>query len=126
MTLSLLELTTHLKSPGNILEISYRPDLGAGNLRKRWGRGRTEHHRGDLWGLFIAGNLCCCLPTKFEINLVSLLGKIILRKEAIDLPEGENVFSWNIKNQNISTGVYFVEISNKENHKIIRKILYIK
>ena len=61
-----------------------------------------------------------------EINLVSLLGKIILRKEAIDLPEGENVFSWNIKNQNISTGVYFVEISNKENHKIIRKILYIK
>tara|TARA_B100000427_G_scaffold308584_1_gene296924 strand:+ start:80 stop:2416 length:2337 start_codon:yes stop_codon:yes gene_type:complete len=63
---------------------------------------------------------------KFEINLVSLLGKIILRKEAIDLPEGENVFSWNIKNQNISTGVYFVEISNKENHKIIRKILYIK
>lgn len=62
----------------------------------------------------------------FDIYLVSLLGKIISEKKAIRLSSGLNTITWDIGNQKISSGVYFININDNNNQIIKRKILYLK
>ncbi|MBJ13690.1 MAG: hypothetical protein CMG62_11550 [Candidatus Marinimicrobia bacterium] len=61
----------------------------------------------------------------FEIYLVSLLGKIISKKKTFYLKTGLNTINWDIRDQKISSGVYFVKIDS-DNQKIKRKIIYLK
>ena len=62
----------------------------------------------------------------FDIYLVSLLGKIISEKKAIRLLPGLNTIKWDIGNQKISSGIYFININDNNNQRIKRKVLYLK
>ncbi len=62
----------------------------------------------------------------FEIQLISLLGEVVSEKKDIRISSGLNTIRWDIGNQEISSGVYFININDNKNQRIKRKILYLK
>ena len=62
----------------------------------------------------------------FEIQLISLLGEVVSEKKDIRISSGLNTIRWDIGNQEISSGVYFININDNKNQRIKRKTLYLK
>ena len=63
---------------------------------------------------------------KFEMQLISVLGEVISEKKFIGMSLGLNTIRWNIGDQKISSGVYFININDNKNQRVKRKILYLK
>ena len=66
------------------------------------------------------------ISQKFEIQLISVLGEVISEKKFIGTSPGLNTIRWNIGDQNISSGIYFININDNKNQRVKRKILYLK
>ena len=66
------------------------------------------------------------ISQKFEIQLISVLGEVISDKKFISVYPGLNTIRWNIGDQKISSGVYFININDNKNQRVKRKILYLK
>ena len=62
----------------------------------------------------------------FEVQLISLLGEIVSEKKFINMSTGLNKIRWNIGNLKVSSGIYFINVSDNNNQRSKRKILYLK
>ena len=77
----------------------------------------------------ISFNINLSYQSNIEINIYNLNGEIIDKTFVVNLPAGQNKYTWSLKNNtqvNISTGVYFIRFKIDGKLLDTKKILFLK